>query len=747
MQAPIQNLANKSQILEMLSDGRLDQAKTQAQAMLAQNEGDRDAQYAFGIALLMNNEPAQAIDWLQKAMVQMPKDPVCTANLGIACLRADRREEAIKYLQAALVLKPDYDQARYNLGSAYIKNGQAELAIEQFRSLSKKNPRNMDYLCAHADALRENGQWRKAMNLYKRVLKRDPNFVRALTNVAGLLMNSGKMEDAVGKCRQAIALDPGNFMVHKSLGDCLVQLEELEDAMEAYADAYELKSDSVELCVAIGKVWLETADMAEAATWFQRALHIDQENTAAHCGLVNIMRESGNIEQALEMIKPVQEKAPDDPELLMAAADAQWEDGDAEGALAQLRRLQQLQPQRAALRGKIGQILSSAGFVEQAIEEYQAALEQNPRCVPALNGLATSQRGELEPAHLAVMEKMLGNKKLRSGTLASLYSGLAYHYDGTKDYEKAAAFSRMANSNQWDSRSKRGWEYDPAEYERHVSKLMEVFNADYFQRISLQAGGSNDETPVFIVAMPRSGTTLTEQILGRHSQVLGIGERNFASQSFQAVIRLANGEDGGSKLDQVSKLDSEAISMIAQRYLARLNELQAKSSVKNVQRVVDKMPDNYSLVGWILTLFPRARIIHCRRDPRDVALSCWLTQFGSIRWACQMEHLTSRIQQYQRVMDHWRRTIPDRFIELDYEALVANQEQESRRLVDYIGLEWEPECLEFYNSDRLVRTASITQVRQPIYSKSVAKWKSYEPYLNDLFSIISPEAGGERSES
>ena len=154
-------------------------------------------------------------------------------------------------------------------------------------------------------------------------------------------------------------------------------------------------------------------------------------------------------------------------------------------------------------------------------------------------------------------------------------------------------------------------------------------------------------------------------------------------------------------------------------------------------RIVDKMPDNYSQLGWILTLFPKAKIIHLQRDPQAVALSCWMTQFASIRWACHKEHLIHRIQQYQRIMQHWRNVIPDSFIDVSYEQLINNQRQESERLIKYIGLDWDENCLQFYQSEQLIRTASITQVRQPIYKKSVSRWKSYRPYLSDLFNPLA----------
>src|SRR5262249_30679483 len=139
-------------------------------------------------------------------------------------------------------------------------------------------------------------------------------------------------------------------------------------------------------------------------------------------------------------------------------------------------------------------------------------------------------------------------------------------------------------------------------------------------------------------------------------------------------------------------------------------------------RVVDKMPDNYQLLGWIVTLFPNARLIHCRRDVRDVALSCWITNFARLRWASDLAHLAERINDYLRLMDHYRRVLPVPLFEVEYEQMVADQEGTTRRLLDFVGLEWDPACLNFHQTERLVRTASVAQVRQPIYKRSVARW-------------------------
>jgi len=734
----LNNQPCKKNVLDLLSCGDFNKARAMADAMLEKEPKAVDSQYVSGLVHLMQGNASAAIPFLKKAHQQSTKDSVCVANLGVACHRAGELEDAIVYLKKALQIQADYTDAKYNLGCALLDNRQAEEALTLFSELSKTNPDNANYICAMADAKRENGEFKQAVALYNRALAKDQKLTRAHINLAPFMMHAGMVDEAVTHCRTAIELDDSQVAAYKNLGDCLIQQEELEEAMEAYADAYEIDSDNVELCVAIGKVWLETSDHGEAASWFQKAISLDSENILAQCGLAEIVTNTGDFQQAFELLTPLLEKEPDNIEVLMSMADTLWEDGDAEAALGHLKHVQQLQPERIALHAKIGQILSSSGAVDKAIEEYQSALDQSPNCIPALSGLATSQRGKLDEANVKTMETMLGNKKLKSGARASLHSGLAFYYDSKKDgddkdWEKAAEHMKQANLNQWDSRCKRGWEYDPQKQEAHITQLIKTFDSDYFERV--KDSGNPDETPVFIVAMPRSGTTLTEQILARHSKVLGIGERNFAGQSFNQFINTGqvNKEDDFSNLQTINH---DEIASISKRYLAHLQQLKDKANLPDAQRVVDKMPDNYGLLGWILTLFPNAKIIHAARDPRDIALSCWMTQFGSIRWACHTDHIVHRIQQYQRIMDHWRKVIPEKFIEMNYEDLIASQEKESKRLIEYIGLDWEADCLKFYESDRLIRTASITQVRQPIYKKSVARWKRYKPYIAELFDRL-----------
>jgi hypothetical protein len=185
----------------------------------------------------------------------------------------------------------------------------------------------------------------------------------------------------------------------------------------------------------------------------------------------------------------------------------------------------------------------------------------------------------------------------------------------------------------------------------------------------------------------------------------------------------------------VPYLDRYTVEHLARLHLSKLSAIDYSAD-----RVVDKMPENLLYLGFIAALFPRARLIHCRRDVRDVALSCWMTHFAQLRWACEPEHIASRIRQYQRVMQHWRRVLPVPIFEVDYEAMVADPERRSRDLVAWCGLEWNPACLEFYRTRRPVRTTSVAQVRQPLYRSSIARWKNYERLIAPLFANIETES-------
>jgi hypothetical protein len=235
---------------------------------------------------------------------------------------------------------------------------------------------------------------------------------------------------------------------------------------------------------------------------------------------------------------------------------------------------------------------------------------------------------------------------------------------------------------------------------------------------------------VFVFGLPRSGTTLIEQVLASHSRIHGAGELALGRQSLEALPALLGRVE--RPVDCLPYLDPPGVRRLASRHLAQLS---ARCG-ERASRVVDKLPGNYLHLGLLAALFPQATFIHCRRDLRDVATSCWITGFHSIPWANDFDHMARTFAQYVRLMEHWRKVLPVPIHEVVYEEAVADLEGTARRLVAACGLEWEPACLEFHKTRRPVQTASVVQVRQPVYTGSVGRWRHYEPYLGDLFDRL-----------
>jgi hypothetical protein len=299
--------------------------------------------------------------------------------------------------------------------------------------------------------------------------------------------------------------------------------------------------------------------------------------------------------------------------------------------------------------------------------------------------------------------------------------GLAHVLDARGDFDRAARILEEANALQHSELRRRGRGYIPAAHRAFVDQLIATFSIEFFERT--RGFGLETERPVFVVGLPRSGTTLVEQILGSHPRAFPAGE-------LRLMQRAVEGPPAS-----VASLDAAAAKALAQRHLDALDAI-----APGADRVIDKMPENLLYLGLIAVLFPRAAIIHCRRDLRDVALSCWITDFGEIRWASDVEAIRSRIFESRRVFEHWRRVLPTPVLEVDYEQLVADPETHSRRIVEHCRLDWSPACLNFAGSTRAVRTASTAQVRSPIYRTSVGRWRNYEKALAPLFAGLAPSS-------
>jgi hypothetical protein len=313
-----------------------------------------------------------------------------------------------------------------------------------------------------------------------------------------------------------------------------------------------------------------------------------------------------------------------------------------------------------------------------------------------------------------------------------LQYGLAQVFDARGQYGRAADLARLANEHYLETARRRGSPYSPEEHRQYVDQLIAAFSPAHFARV--RGWGLETDVPVFVVGLPRSGTSLVEQILASHPRVHGAGELTDMRSAYRSLPALVGKHAPG--VECVAALSRETVRLLASGYLDRVRRL-----APDAARIVDKMPDNYLMLGLIATLFPRARLIHVRRDLRDVGLSCWLTHFKHIRWACDLAHIGTRAREYLRLMEHWRRALPVPMLEIDYEEVVADLEGSARKLVAWCGLEWDPACLAFHRTKRVVRTASMTQVREPLYARSVGRWRHYREVLGPLLQLLPPQPG------
>jgi Flp pilus assembly protein TadD len=502
-----------------------------------------------------------------------------------------------------------------------------------------------------------------------------------------------KLVEARAAYLEALRLDPNLGLAHAHLGLVLQREGKLGDALTWLKQAVELEPKNAILWEHLGGLYEEREEPAEAIPCLDRAVALAPERAAPHLALGWALQEEGRTAEAHH----------------------------------QYRTAALLEPDSAAAQLNLGGLHEEKGELSEAEACFRTALQLQPAFALPHARLATLLRGKLPDVDRAALEERLGDPQLGPGPRARLLFALAHVLDARGEFARAAECLRRANALTAElDRGRR--EYVPADHERFVDGLVRVFGPEFFSRT---AGlGPSDRRPVFVFGLPRSGTTLVEQVLASHPRIHGAGELRLARQSFEALpAALGRAEP---PLDCVAHLNAPAIRQVAEPHLERLRAIDGGRAA----RTVDKMPDNYMYLGLLAALSPHAVFIHCRRDLRDVAVSCWMTDFRSIRWATDPAHIASRFQQYRRLMDHWRALLPVPIHEVSYEETVADLEAVARRLIAACGLEWDPACLEFHRTRRPIRTASVVQVRQPVYTQSVARWKNYEHELAELFAAL-----------
>ncbi len=628
----------------------------------------------------------------REVLRQQPRHADALNMLGVIGCQTGNLQAGAQLIRQALALEPDNADYNNNLGMALLQLGETDAAIDALQRSVRARPRFPEAQFNLGNALVAKRELDLAEKHYRKALRARPDYPDALNNLANLLRERGDPSAAVKVLHKLVRTQPDLAEAHFNLALALQSLGRYAEAIAAFRDALQRAPGEARMWEALGDCCRRCGALADAEEAYRASMAHGRPR----------------------------------PALLNAIGMTRFARNRIEAARESFEQALALDAGVAMTHNCIGMAASAAGEREVARASFERAVELDPGCGEAWRNLAELARGA--DARDALIGRL---QTLRAGDADSgapeVDFALGKLLDEAGDYD--AAFAALTRANAHRNRSAR---FDAAAQARVIDAMTSVFSPAYLSRPV--PGASDSETPVFIVGMPRSGTSLVEQILASHARVHGAGELTWFPEHVPGLARRLGSE---RPFPYCVPGNEARLGELVPGYLELL-----ASHGGEAARVCDKMPYNFLYLGLIALLFPRARVIHCRRDPMATCFSIYSKDLaGSHPYAYDLGHLGAAYRNYRRLMEHWREALPVAFLDVDYEYLLDQPEACSRELVEFLGLRWDPACLEFHRTRRAVTTASQWQVREPLYTTSRDHWRHYTPYLGPLAAALEgPEA-------
>jgi tetratricopeptide (TPR) repeat protein len=594
-----------------------------------------------------------------------------------------------------------------------------------YRRILAVAPNHPDALHLLGVVAHQQGRRDEAVKLMRKSLARRPDDAHTQYHYGHALLVLERREAALAAYAEAARLGLDHAELHYNLGVVLRDLKRSEEAVVAFKRAVERKSDYVEASNNLGVELHALERFEEAVMAYRAALAVRPDYAEAHHNLALSLRQLGRLDDALDASLTALRIKPDYADAGVGLGNILQDLGRSDEAIAAYRRTVTLSPGYAEARNNLAIALQEAGRSQEALAETHEALVVDPRSAHAWYIRADLKPFKDDDPDLAEMEALLATADAAG---MEALDRMRLHFALGKAWMDAGDADRaFIHLNAGNALKRRSIAYDVAADAGEFAATAEVFSPQAMKRLG--GAGESSSQPVFIIGLPRSGSTLVEQILASHSRVCAVGETsrfaNAAGSAGQGALTLFPGG--------IARLPPEGFSGIGRRYLA-----DTPAAARGYTRVIDKTLSNFRFAGLIRLALPNARIIHCRRDPRDTGLSCYARMFaGRQDFAYDLAEFGAYCRAYASLMEHWRSLLPpDRFTEIDYEHLVDDVEGEARRLVDFLGLDWEEACLSFHKTERQVRTASVNQVRKPLFRDSVGRWRRYAGHLEPLLAAL-----------
>jgi len=589
--------------------------------------------------------------------------------------------------------------------------------------MSKKNAltrakKRQAFACVQADRIGE------ALNLYQKICEIDPTDAESWFMAGTLYGRMGRVAEAEIALRKTVGLQPESAAAYLNLGQTLELQGRLSEAEECFRRAVTLKADLADAHVSLGRLSQQRGDMHAAIARYEKAIQLNPSLLTAYLSRAKACIHMCAYDAAADSIGQALRLDPYNVGACCDLAAVRIGQGLYEDALHNIRRALQIKPDYIAATAVEAYILEHLGDYPAAVECLTPVLDRYQDYPEvALVYASLAHFTEDYDGAIARLESLLVKDNLSEKHRAQIHFSLGQLYDKYGKYAQAFAHFRTGNQLIPATFDARGWR-------ERITNLIDAFSHDAMMRAPRVSNRSGK--PIFIVGMPRSGTTLVEQILSMYSEVAAAGE---LADIGELVVELEESLEHTSPANDISQLSRELCDRLAQRYL----DMRA-GRYPNALQVTDKMPQNFLHLGWIALLFPGARVIHCVRDPLDTCLSCYFQLFtGDHPYAYDLANLGVYYRQYQRLMRHWREVLDIPIFDVSYEALVRDPETLGQAMVEFCGLKWDKRCLDFHKSERSVATASFQQVRRPIYSSSLGRWRHYSEYLEPLRQPLTGE--------
>ena len=670
------------------------------------------------IELYSSGHINQALDAVHTLINHNPNEPLLRNIEGVCYKSTGQFEMAVKSFERAVEIKPDYADAHFNLGLTLQELNQLDAAAKCYQvTLTLES----SYVKAHNNLgiiYKELGKMADAVKSYEQAIALQPAFAEAHNNLGTTFQELGQLDEAVKCYEEALVIQPDYIEVLNNHGNTLKLLGQTDEALNSYKQALSINPDYADAHNNIGIVYHEMGQFDEAIKCYKKVIAIKPEHAEAHNNLGVTLNKLTQFHEAINSYKQALVINPNYDEAHFNLSVTLYELGQSDEALNSYKRTLVINPDYADAHNNIGNILQDLGQLDEAFSSYVHALaidHDNAVFHRNLALLKNYKEGDTQFAH---MQSLLSSNNLSQSERIHLCFALAKSY---ADLGKKDKLFKVLNEGNQLRKDELNYliERDLNNHSVHKKLFINtVSNSSSYESLTVR--------PIFIVGMPRSGTSLVEQIISSHQKVYGAGELNVLDKLIAPIFN--------DYLVHNNTLSEKNFLSIRQGYLNNLSSLNVSESI-----ITDKMPTNFANIGFILKAFPEAKIIHLKRDAMAVCWSIYQRYFPSesLGFPYDMKDLGQFYNSYTELMTFWHELSPNQIYDISYEDLTMNQEEETRKLLEYCELDWDENCLNFHKNKRAVKTASSSQVRDKMYQGSSNVWKKYEAQLKPLINTLN----------